>query len=91
MIVISKPRKSCFNLSDFCIFGGIVPIYKLEVRRDTKTVDISPIKEFNEGNIKRIMGIVYKISSFEDNKTPVNKPNIDDNITIAIDSLIILK
>ena len=61
-IVISNPRKFSFRERLFLIFGGTVPIYKPDVSRDTKTVEISPIKEFNDGNIKSIIGIVYKIS-----------------------------
>jgi hypothetical protein len=57
------------------------------VKRDTKTVEISPTRELREGNIKRIIGIVYKISLFEDKKLPEKIPNIDEITTIANDSL----
>ena len=40
-IVMSKPKKFSFSFSDFWTFGGIVPIYKSEVSRDTKTVEIT--------------------------------------------------
>ena len=56
-IVINNPRKFSFNLSDFWTFGGIVPMYKSDVSRDTNTVEISPINEFNEGRINKIIGI----------------------------------
>lgn len=56
-IVINRPIKSSINLFDFSIFGGIEPIYKCVVRRETKTVEISPIRELREGRIKRIIGI----------------------------------
>lgn len=65
----------------------MVPIYRWVVNLDTKTVDISPIKEFNAGNIKRKIGIVYRISLLEDSKVPENKPKIEDKITIITDSL----
>jgi hypothetical protein len=59
---VSKPKKFSFNLSDFSTFGGIVPMYKSEVSRDTNTVEISPINEFNEGSTNNIIGIAKKIS-----------------------------
>jgi hypothetical protein len=56
-IVIKRPIKSSITLLDFCTFGGIEPIYKCVVKRETKTVEISPIRELREGRIKSIIGI----------------------------------
>lgn len=86
-IVINNPKKSSINLSDFWTLGDIVPIYKCEVKRDINTVEISPIREFNDGNTKRIIGKLYNTSSLPDKSVPENSPIIDDNITIIIDSL----
>lgn len=85
--VMSNPKKSSFNRSDFWIFGDNVPIYRCVVNRDTRTVDISPIKEFKAGIIKSNIGIVVNSASLEDNKVPEISPNNEDKITMIMDSL----
>lgn len=48
---------------------------------------MSPINEFSAGIIKSIIGMVYNISSFEDNRVPEIKPINEEITTIMIDSL----
>lgn len=86
-IVINSPIKSSFRRSEPSILGGIEPIYRWEVSREIKTVEMSPIKEFNEGKIKSNTGIVYNISSLKDNRVPENNPINEEMTTIARDSL----
>ncbi|MFX1554618.1 MAG: hypothetical protein ACFFBV_11885, partial [Promethearchaeota archaeon] len=57
------------------------------VNLDTRTVDISPIKEFKAGIIKSNIGIEVNTALFEDNKVPETSPNKEDRITMIIDSL----
>lgn len=57
------------------------------VNRDTRIVDISPIKEFKAGIIKSNIGIVVNSASFEDNKVPEISPNNEDKTTMIRDSL----
>ena len=65
----------------------MVPKYRCEVRREIKTVEISPIKEFKEGKTNKMIGKVYKISLLLDNSVPEKRPIIELIITIIIDSL----
>jgi hypothetical protein len=53
-------------------------------------VEISPIKEFNEGKINKIIGKLYNTSWLSERNVPEINPNIEEIITTIIDSLKIL-
>ena len=55
--VINNAIKSFFNLSEIWIFGLREPINNWVVSREIKTIEIFPIKEFNEGSISNITGM----------------------------------
>ena len=57
---------------------------------ETKTVEISPVKEFNAGKITVMIGNPYKIFKFAVKTDPVNIPILDEIMTIKNDSIIIL-
>ncbi len=62
-------------------------MYRWEVRRDTRTVDISPIKEFKDGKTNKIIGKLDNTRSLLDKSVPEKSPITELIKTIIIDSL----
>jgi len=62
-------------------------MYRWEVRRDTRTVDISPIKEFKDGNTNKIIGKLDNTLSLLDRSVPEKSPTTELIRTTITDSL----
>ena len=62
-------------------------MYRWEVRRETRTVDISPIKEFNDGKTNKIIGKLDNTLSLLDRSVPEKSPITELIRTTITDSL----